>query len=88
VAASITDDIKARMAHKGPTCHLNTWLQGLTPKRRTEFLEAMADRSITGTAITGWLKDQGLVLVSNTVAYHRRGECVSCTRSGYFEARP
>jgi hypothetical protein len=47
----------------------------------------MADKTLTGRAITAWLLDQDVEITTNTVSYHRRGECTDCRRSGYLEVQ-
>ena len=68
---------RARQAQsvKGPPCLARVWLDSLDPAYRAEVLEALADKSITTSAIIDLLRADRHDVSRSSITRHRNRGC-------------
>lgn len=75
----LLDDIQAEAAPRPTACSIAKVLEQLDPAEAKDLEAALADESITHTAITRVLNRRGFNMHDKRVAGHRRGVC-ACSK--------
>lgn len=73
-AADSLADIRALNTRPGSRCETGVFLR-LHPALADTVIEAMADDTIQGKAISRWLANKGITLSFWSINRHRRGDC-------------
>lgn len=74
---SLLDEIKSHQPRLGARCAFEYLVPSLTPNDADDLAEALADPSVTGTAIAKALAARGHKITAASIQRHRRGGC-SC----------
>lgn len=72
---SLADEITKNVTRKGPACHMGVVEAKLSKRDVAELRSALADSSVTTSAIFRALKGRGFTVNLPGVGKHRRGDC-------------